>query len=158
MALLIGKESCKIDSNGRFKFPVVLKKQIQPSEDYSFAIRQSIFADCLELWTYQSFSEEVKMLEQNLNPYDPDDAEIMRRLTTANIIELDTNDRLLIPSEQKSVLTQSKEIILVGRGKFIEIWNIEKYNSHQNTADLAEKVKSRLGNIRRENTINGDNN
>lgn len=159
MALLIGKESCKIDSNGRFKFPVALKKQLQSTEDNRFAIRQGIFSECLELWTYQSFSEETKFLEETLDMYDPEDMNLLRRLSVANIIELDTNDRLLIPSEQKNVLGQAKEILLVGTGRFIEIWDAEKYNKlYQNSDDFTTKVKNRLGNIKRGNIVKEETN
>ena len=158
MALLIGKENCKIDSNGRFKFPVALKKQLQASEDNRFAIRQNIFSNCLELWTYCSFSEETTFLESTLERYNPEDMEILRVLTTANIVELDTNDRLLIPAEQKGVLAQSKEIILIGVGRYIEIWDAEEYNKRHKDVDLAEKVKNRLGKIDRGSIVNRENN
>lgn len=157
MALLIGIESCKVDSNGRFKFPVALKKQLGSSDDNRFAIRQSIYNNCLELWTYQAFIEETETLKAQLNRYDPEDLEILGALTEANIIEMDTNDRLLIPSEQKDVLTNDKEIVLVGMGQNIQIWSAEEYRKmKQRTRNtLAEKIKNRLGN-KEENTVNNE--
>ncbi|MBR0072339.1 MAG: hypothetical protein IJP95_00745 [Bacteroidales bacterium] len=134
MSLILGKEYCKIDSNGRFKFPVALKKQLQPEDDGRFVIRQSIYSECLELWTYASFYAMVEKLQKNLNLYNPEDRMLLRKLTDGNIIELDTNDRLLIPAEQKSKLSNTKDIVLSSLGgNFIEIWDYDKYNQMNGT-------------------------
>ncbi|MBR4803326.1 MAG: hypothetical protein IK032_01650 [Bacteroidales bacterium] len=156
MSLILGKEYCKIDSNGRFKFPVALKKQLQPEDDGRFFIRQSIYAECLELWTYASFYAEVERLKKNLNPYKPEDRFLLRKLTNGNIIELDTNDRLLIPTEQKSKIGDTKDIVLISLGgNFIEIWDYNKYNQMESTysdeqfvALASEKLGNMLENIK----------
>ncbi|MCR4811685.1 MAG: hypothetical protein K5867_03705 [Bacteroidales bacterium] len=146
MLLILGKEYCKIDSNGRFKFPVALKRQLE-TDDGRFVIRQSLYAKCLELWTYESFRAEVEGLQKMLNPYNKEDREMLRKLTEGNIVELDSNDRMLIPTEQKSVLQKSKEIVLQSTGKFIEIWDYDQYQEmNAQTADMSERVDARLGN------------
>lgn len=145
MALILGKEYCKVDSNGRFKFPIALKRQLE-TEDGRFVIRQSDFAECLELWTYASFREEVEKLQEMLNPYRREDREVLRKLTEGNIVELDTNDRLLVPAEQKHVIAKAKEIVLQSTGKFIELWDREAYDKMNNSrGDFAEKVETLLG-------------
>lgn len=151
MSLILGKEYCKIDSNGRFKFPVALKKQLQSEDDGRFFIRQSIYAECLELWTYASFYAEVERLKKNLNPYKPEDRVLLRKLTNGNIIELDTNDRLLIPTEQKSRIGDTKDIVLISLGgNFIEIWDYNKYNQMESTysdEQFVELASEKLGNM-----------
>ena len=129
MALILGKEYCKIDSNGRFKFPIALKRQLE-TEDGRFVIRQSVYAECLELWTYASF-------------------ELLRKLTEGNIIELDSNDRLLVPAEQKHVIAKAKEVVLQSTGKFIELWDRAAYD-RMNTAggDFAQRAEALLGTSR----------
>ena len=145
MSLILGKEYCKIDNNGRFKFPIALKRQLPSSEDGRFVIRQSIYAECLELWTYASFQEEVEFLQKNLNPYNIEDRKLLRKLTDGNIIELDTNDRLLIPAEQKSYIKNAKDIVLTATGNFIEIWDYEKYTRmNEETTDFANLVKRQI--------------
>lgn len=145
MLLILGKEYCKIDSNGRFKFPVALKRQLE-TDDGRFVIRQSIFAECLELWTYDSFRAEVEGLQKMLNPYNKEDYELLSKLTNGNIVELDSNDRMLIPTEQKRVVAKSKEIVLQSTGKFIEIWDYDLYQEMNNQkADIAARVDARLG-------------
>ncbi|MBR1799028.1 MAG: hypothetical protein IJ761_03900 [Bacteroidales bacterium] len=145
MALILGKEYCKIDSNGRFKFPVALKKQLE-TDDGRFVIRQSIYSECLEMWTYAEFREEVERLQKKLNPYRREDREVLRKLTEGNIVELDSNDRLLVPAEQKAVVAKAKEVVLLSTGKFIEVWDkvaYDKMNAASN--DFAFRAEALLG-------------
>ena len=147
MALILGTEYCKIDSNGRFKFPIALKRQLE-TEDCRFVIRQGFTAECLELWTYSSFQEEVENLQKKLNPYSIGDNQIMRQMTRANIVEMDSNDRLMIPPERKSVIGEAKEIVLQSTGKCIEIWERSAYDKMNNEiVDFASIVDKRLGEL-----------
>ncbi len=145
MALILGEEYCKVDSNGRFKFPIALKRQLE-TEDGRFVIRQSIYAECLELWTYASFREEVEKLQEKLNPYRREDRELLRKLTEGNIIELDSNDRLLVPAEQKALVAKAKEVVLQSTGKFIELWDRSTYDKMNTTGgDFAKRAEELLG-------------
>ena len=145
MALILGKEYCKVDTNGRFKFPIALKRQLENPEA-GFVIRQSVYTECLELWTYASFQKEVEKLHELLNPYNPDDYEVLHKLTACNTVFLDTNDRLLVPPEQKTVIAKSKEVVLQSTGKWIEIWDREAYDKkNQASGDFAKKVQALLG-------------
>ena len=147
MALILGTEYCKIDSNGRFKFPIALKRQLE-TEDCRFVIRRGFTSECLELWTYASFQEEVEVLQKMLKPYNIHDRQIMRQLTHANLVEMDSNDRLLIPPEQKSIIGDAKEIVLQSTGKCIEIWERAAYDKMNNDiADFASVVDKRLGEL-----------
>ena len=147
MALILGKEYCKVDSNGRFKSPIALKRQLE-AEDGRFVIRRSVYAECLELWTYASFRDEVEKLQAMLNPYRREDRDLLRKLTEGNIIELDTNDRLLIPAEQKAVVAEAKEVVLQSTGKFIELWGREAYDKmNQSGGDFAQRAEELLGRV-----------
>lgn len=145
MSLLIGIEYCKLDSNGRFKLPIAIKKQLE-GEDCRFVIRPSIYAECLELWTYASFEEEIANLQKELNPYSIEDRKMLRVLSAGNIVEIDTNDRLVIPGEQRGRLGDTKDLVLQSTGKFMEIWNHDTYNRmNEATTDYAKIIDKRLG-------------
>lgn len=146
MALVLGTEYCKVDSNGRFKFPIALKKQLE-SSDCRFVIRRAFTGECLELWTYESFQKEVAELQKRLNPYNVEDKQILRRLTRTNVMELDSNDRLMIPPEQKSLLKDAKEIVLQSTGENIEIWERNAYEQlfESDSQDFIMAVNNRLG-------------
>lgn len=127
MALLLGKQYCKIDSNGRFKYPIELKRQLD-TEDNRFVMRRSMHGECVELWTYARFEEEIQYYENLMRRYGRAESEFRRLLNDGNEVSLDNNDRLTVPPEQKAVLGDAKEIVLQPVGRFIEIWNREVYN------------------------------
>ena len=143
---MLGKEYCKLDPNGRFKLPIALKRQLQ-SDDTRFVVKPSIYAECLELWTYANFEAEIAKLKSKLNPYSVEDRKLLRKFSEGNIVELDTNDRLVIPAEQKSYLKSGKELVLLSLGDWIEIWDRNTFQSTMNEqgTDYAAQANERLG-------------
>ncbi len=143
---MLGKEYCKLDPNGRFKLPIALKRQLQ-SDDTRFVVKPSIYAECLELWTYASFEAEIEKLKSKLNPYSVEDRKLLRKFSEGNIVELDTNDRLVIPAEQKSYLKSGKELVLLSLGDWIEIWDRDTFQNAMNEqgTDYAAQANERLG-------------
>lgn len=155
MAILVGKEYCKVDPAGRFKFPAALKKLLLPVIDAGFVIRESIFDDCLELYPRQEFEAEVSDKIAKLNPYNKTDRLLIRKLSEGNPVELDGGDRLLIPSDQKKAKRINKEIVLISKVNIIEIWDVEVYNElNKQDFDFAELAAQRLGQITDSSNIN----
>lgn len=152
MSLILGIEYCKIDSNGRFKFPIALKKQLE-GEDNRFVVRPSLDAECLEMWTYASFETEIEFLKRELNRYNTEDRKMLRKLTAGNIVEMDQADRVMIPNELRGRLKGTKDIVLQSTGDYIEIWDYDIYSRmKESEADYAPKVNDRLGHAKRETT------
>ncbi|MBP1630695.1 MAG: mraZ [Bacteroidetes bacterium] len=146
MSSIIGIEYCKVDSNGRFKLPVALKKQLVPTDDVRFVIRQSIYNKCLEIFTYSDFQTEVTILREKLNLYNPNAKRLFRKLTESNIIELDANDRFLIPMEQRSLTGIDKDIVIVSAANCMEIWDASTYKNIDNDGfDYVATAEELLG-------------
>ncbi len=142
---MLGIEYCKLDSNGRFKFPIALKRQLE-GDECRFVIRPSVYAECLELWPYRSFEVEIEHLQKELNPYSIEDRKLLRKMSAGNIVEMDTNDRLLIPAEQRGVLKNAKDIVLQSTGNFIELWDHDTYcRMNEEETDFASRIDNRLG-------------
>ena len=147
MALVLGTEYCKLDSNGRFKLPIVFKKQLE-DVDLGFSIRAGFTSECLELWTVSSFQVELEGLLKKLNSYNIEDNKILHRMTATSVVYLDNSDRMIIPPERKSVIGDTKEIVLQGTGRYIEIWNRSAYEKMFNEiSDFASVVDKRLGRL-----------
>lgn len=152
MAILVGKEFCKVDPAGRFKFPVVLKKALGNLIADGFVIKESIFDPCLELYPRAEFEREIETKVSKLNHYNPQDRLLIRKLSEGNPVELDGNDRLLIPAELKKSRRIGKEIVLISKINIIEIWDVETYNKMNEVEfDFAKMAAERLGQIDAEN-------
>jgi MraZ protein len=146
MLILIGNEYCTVDTNGRFKFPSALKKQLLSVIDNGFVIRESIFGPFLEMFPMSEWLIEIEKIKKRLNPYNDKDLILMRKLSQANKIEMDSNDRILIPSEQKKAAKITKDIVLITRINIIEIWDLEQYNKVNNIdMDFIAYANERIG-------------
>jgi MraZ protein len=151
MLKVIGKDYCTVDSNGRFKFPSSLKKQLISVIDNGFVMRESIYGDYLELYPMDVWEAEIEKIRKRLNPYNPKDIILIRKLSEGNKVELDNNDRLLIPGDQKKAKSINKDIILVSRINIFEIWDVEKYNEINNsTMDYVAYANERIGQFENE--------
>ena len=149
MALILGTEYCKVDSNGRFRFPIALKKRLG-GEDFRFAMRQCPVARCLELWPYASFEAEAARLRGTLNLYNIADNKMYLRLTNVSLVDLDGSDRMMLPPERRGLLGTSKEIVLHAAGDCIQIWERGAYDKMMNMEsefdeNFAMEVNNRLG-------------
>ena len=148
MNMLIGKEYCKVDLNGRFKFPSAHKKLLSAVLDEGFIICESVFDSCLELWPRKAFELDRDETISKLNPYNPQDRLIIRKLSEGNPVELDANDRILIPNDQKKSKKIDKDIVLIPKVNLIEIWDVSAYEAlGKSTIDLAALISERLGGI-----------
>lgn len=148
MSLIIGIEYCKLDSNGRFKLPIAIKKQLD-GDDCRFVFRRCIYAPCLELWTCASFAKELDLLQKELSPHSIEDRKMLHILSASSMVDLDSNDRLVIPNEQRDYLKASKEIVLQATGRFMEVWDREAYSKYNEAlADYAVKIDERLGGVK----------
>lgn len=148
MAILVGKEFCKVDAGGRFKFPSAMKKALASCVDDGFVIKESIFDACLELYPRAEFEKEIETKVARLNHYNPQDRLLIRKLSEGNPVYLDNNDRMLIPVELKKAKHIDKEIVLISKINIIEIWDVDTYNK-MNAAqfDFAAMAAERLGQI-----------
>ena len=145
MSLLVGVEYCKTDAQGRFKMPAAIKKQLDIASDNRYFIRKSIYNDCLEIFTYGSFQQEVSFLTKNLNLYDPDSKKLYRRFIEGNMLEMDSFDRLLIPDMMRKSTNITKEIVIIGSGNFLEIWDAETYKkTSEDNFDYKQVAKNLL--------------
>ena len=148
MATIIGKEYCTVDSNGRFKFPVALKKQLIAELEEGFVIRESIFDHCLELYTLIEWEKVLEKVKK-LNPHNIIHRPLIRKYSETNKVFLDNSERLMIPSELKKAKNIEKDIVLLPVLDCIEIWDAEKFDEHERKLDIdfPELDNKLLGNI-----------
>ncbi|MBO6117561.1 MAG: hypothetical protein J6P44_03355 [Bacteroidales bacterium] len=145
MSLLVGVEYCKTDAQGRFKMPAAIKKQLDIASDNRFFIRKSIYNDCLEIFTYANFQQEVSFLNGNLNLYDPDSKKLYRRFIEGNMLEMDSFDRLLIPDAMRTAAHLTKDIVIIGSGNFLEVWDNQTYKKvSEDNFDYKQVAKNLL--------------
>ena len=82
---------------------------------------------CLTLYTEQSWEVTEQQVSQ-LNDFDEENRIFRRRfLGGITEVELDVAGRMLLPPSLKEYAGLQKDIILIGLGDKIEIWDTAKY-------------------------------
>jgi len=127
MSLFTGEYECKIDAKGRLTLPAKVKARLPEVSGNQLVLSLGL-EPCLVLYplveykkiyariaSMNEFNEEFRRLQRNF----------FRRISE---VELDGASRLLIPKTMLKYAKLEKEIILVGMGNRIELWDAVVYD------------------------------
>ena len=138
--MFIGEYEHSVDAKGRVIMPVKLREDIGEKFIVTKGLDGCLFAYSLEEWN--NFEAKLKTLPlTNKNARDF----VRFFLSGAVECEIDKQGRFLIPGNLRTYATLEKEIIIIGVGTRIEIWNREewkKYSSDENISadEIAENM------------------
>lgn len=95
-------------------------------------------ADCLSIWPLADYDAYAQAALANINPLSPT-AQALRRTLNHNSwdAELDSANRLMIPARAMTLAALTKEVVIAGSDKCLEVWDRERHASY-NTAILAQ--------------------
>lgn len=119
-----GIHNLTIDAKGRMKMPMKYQKQNQEESGLTSVVL-SIHPDdnCLVLYVADAWNELEKKIDAlpSLNVFTK---RLKRKLIGhATELEVDSNNRLLIPAPLRDYAKMDKKIILSGQGNNFEIWD-----------------------------------
>ncbi len=135
----IGREKRKVDDKGRCPFPArfrVAGKGIIFSE---FAVTRGM-GKCISVFPVAKFEEFI----ENFDPNTLSARSILNFfrefVSWTHIIPLDPQGRLNIPSILLEYAGIKDEVLILGVGEWIEIWDEEKYNAYlvESASDFEE--------------------
>ena len=138
--MFIGEYEHSVDAKGRVIMPAKLREDIGEKFIVTKGLDGCLFAYSITEWT--NFEEKLKTLPlTNKNARDF----VRFFLSGAVECEIDKQGRFLIPGNLREYAILEKEIIIIGVGTRIEIWNREewkKYSSDENISadEIAENM------------------
>src|ERR1035437_2651585 len=131
MTIFLGDYTCKVDAKGRVMLPSAFKKQMPSAAQDKFFVKKDIYEKCLVLYPMDEWERQNQLIQQNINPYNKEHSKFLREFykDTAEI-ELDNNNRFLIPARLLNMVSIDKEqeVILAGQFGKIEIWSKDLYD------------------------------
>jgi MraZ protein len=139
-----GHSICTLDAKSRLILPAKFRKYIKPEADNKLIITRGM-DECLLLYPLDEW-EKVKTALSVHNPFNSEQRNFIRQfLMYVNEVELDAQNRLLIPQQLLDFAKLNKEVMVLGLLDKMEIWNPEikqKYDSAQTQSyeEIAEKV------------------
>jgi MraZ protein len=143
MAFFTSEYSCKLDAKGRLVLPSRMKANLPEASSSELFIREG-FEPCLELYPLVEYKKIYSKIA-GLNEFNAEFRKLQRNFFRGSAtVELDSAGRLLIPKSMLQYGKLDKEVVVVGMGNRMEIWNPEEYdkfliNDPQELSELAEK-------------------
>lgn len=135
MADLFGSFTRQLDERGRFVLPSKVREKI----DGPVHITRSLVDDCLLLYTEDEWTilkEQVRDLPTTTNRAAKRFVQIVFGQSVEG--EVDKQGRLALTSELLDAVGMTRDIILVGIGSKMEIWDAKKYKDVMAEADFDE--------------------
>ena len=138
--MLIGEYEHSLDAKGRLIMPSKLRESIGEKFIVTKGLDGCLFGFSKQEWT--NFEEKLKTLPlTNKNARDF----VRFFLSGATECEIDKQGRFLIVANLREYASMKKDVVIIGVGTRIEIWDKEKwknYSSEENISadDIAENM------------------
>ena len=138
--MLIGEYEHSLDAKGRLILPVKLRNDIGEKFIITKGLDGCLFVFSQTEWSnFESKLKELPLTNKNARDF------VRFFLSGATECEIDKQGRFLIVNNLRTYANIEKEVIIIGVGTRIEIWNKEtwkKYNSSENISadDIAENM------------------
>jgi MraZ protein len=128
MTFFTSEHESKLDAKGRLVLPARIKAQL-PEGEVELVIRKG-FEQCLVLYPTVEFKKVFSKIS-SLSEFNEEYRKLQRNFLSGVVtVELDTNGRFLLPRNMLSYAQLEKEVMLVGTGNKVEIWNPSVYEKH----------------------------
>ena len=134
MELLTGEYRNTLDEKGRILFPSKLRSEITENV---LIVTKSIDS-CLWLYTPEEWKKLSETVMGSSSPFDPKSRLVVRHLIApAQEVEFDKNGRLSIPQSLREYAGLSKDCVILGVNKYIELWDSSKYQEYNASNEAA---------------------
>ncbi len=129
MSFFTSEYECKLDAKGRLVLPAKIKGNLPEASGNELVLRRG-FEPCLTLYPMVEFKKIYSKIS-GLNEFNEEYRKLQRNFFRGNsVVELDGAGRILIPKLMLNYAKFEKEVVVVGMGNRVEIWNPELYESH----------------------------
>jgi MraZ protein len=139
--MIIGQQDAKVDS----KYRCALPKKFREALGHHIVITQG-FEECLVVVSEENFASIVA--ETASLPFTMQAARHTNRylLGNADRLELDAQGRFIVPEYLRSFAKIKEEVVFIGVGTFIEMWDKPKWLEYQRYlaqegSSIAEKLR-----------------
>ncbi|MBR1535768.1 MAG: division/cell wall cluster transcriptional repressor MraZ [Treponema sp.] len=149
MELLTGEYRNTLDEKGRILFPTRLRNELFSDTDKNILIVTQSFDHCLWLYTLEEWKNISSKIMGSASPFNRQNALVLRHfIAPAQEVELDKAGRLSIPQSLREYAHLSKDCVVLGINKYMELWDADTYASYlgENEDSLKEAAEA-LSNI-----------
>ncbi len=121
--MFIGTYNHTIDSKGRTSLPARLREQLVADGESKIVLTAFPHWRAIQAWPMS----EWKRLEEKVKQLSPLDyiaqKNVLRFFSTAQEVDLDDHGRVLVPPALRNYAAFSKDVVWVGMGRTIQLWD-----------------------------------
>jgi len=137
-----------IDDKGRVVLPASFKKSMGGMAEEPLVIEKDVYKTCLNIYPQKYWNQRLDEIKSRLNPYDENDDELLDELyENYCTISMAPNGRINIPPDFREHARIVKDVVLVGKGESITLWDEKIYSEvKEQRKPLRNMFRERLGN------------
>lgn len=137
--MLIGEYEHSLDTKGRLIMPAKLRQDIGEKFIITKGLDGCLFVFSQNEWlNFETKLKSLPLSDKNARNF------VRFFLSGATECEIDKQGRFLIPTNLRETASLQKEVVIIGVGTRIEIWDKEKWNSYNDenisVEDIAENM------------------
>jgi len=147
MTFFTSEYESKLDAKGRLVLPSRVKAQLPDDGSQELVIRRG-FERCLVLYPMVEFKKVFSKIS-GLSEFNEEYRTLQRNFFAGTFtVELDNNGRFLLPKNMLTYAGIDKDVMLVGMGNKVEIWNPTTYEKYliQDPGELSKLAQKHLEN------------
>ena len=144
MTFFTSEYESKLDAKGRLVLPSRIKAQL-PEGSNELVIRRG-FEQCLIIYPMVEFKKVFSKISA-LNEFNEEYRKLQRNFFSGTAtVELDNLGRFVIPKNMLAYANLDKDVILVGTGNKVEVWNPSIYEKFiiQDPSELSKLAEKYL--------------
>lgn len=145
MTFFTSEYECKLDAKGRIVLPARIKAQLPGEGSHELMIRRG-YEQCLILYPIVEFQKVFAKIS-GLSEFNEEYRKLQRNFLPSSVtVETDNSGRFLIPKNMLSYAALEKDVMLIGMGNKVELWNPALYEKHliQDPAELSKLAEKYL--------------
>lgn len=148
-----GRFELKLDTKGRLTLPSTYLQSLEKSGKLVVTNSRFQSAQCLQVYRWNEWLELEKKID-SLNPLEPAVQAFNRfYLSAAQELELDAQNRIVIPQTLRKYAGLEGEAVLVGLGDKFEMWDIGIWNKvfgqlTENFEDIQKQVSDLIQGVK----------
>jgi len=143
-----GTYNATIDDKGRVVLPAAFKREMGELALEPLVIERNLFKDCLDIYPEKFWNDRVEAFKSTLDPFDEEDDEFLQFFyENFKKVAMAANGRINVPAESLEYGKLKKNVLLIGMGRSIRIWDVDEYNnSKMDKATFAKRFKEKRKN------------
>ncbi len=146
MNTFAGNIEAKIDDKGRIFIPATYRKILQEMGSKHIIMRRDDDNDCLIFYPEHIWQAKVNTLKSVLDEWDAnDELLLMQYMADAEVLDTDTQGRVLLQKKTLEAIEAKQEILFVGMLDRFALWAPDKFAATKTTRKaLADKIREKM--------------